>query len=120
MARRQRLYIAGPMRGHPYLNYPAFHAAEDLLTPRYVVFSPARADMDRGFDAAAFPTGHEDLPVNVRELLELDTRWICRHADGLALLDGWGRSKGARAEVALAEALGIPAEPVAWWLGAAA
>jgi hypothetical protein len=105
------------MRGIPQLNYPAFHAAERLLTPRYVVFSPARADMDRGFDASMFPTGTEALPVDVRELLELDTRWVCRHADGVALLDGWAASKGAQAEYALARALDIPAHPVTWWLG---
>lgn len=50
-----RVYLAGPMRGVPHFNFPAFHAAAAELRARgYVVFSPAEADNDRhGADISA-------------------------------------------------------------------
>lgn len=121
MARRKRLYLAGKMRGLTEQGFPAFFAAEQLLTPRYIVFNPAGADVARGIDPDTTVNDPEWLNGGrlIRDALEIDTRWICRHADGLALIHGWGASKGACAEVALAKALGIPAEPLYWWMGEA-
>ena len=42
-----------------------------------------------------------------RKVFRMDTEWICRHADAVALLPGYERSFGALAEKALAEALGL-------------
>lgn len=93
------IYLAGPMRGIPEFNFPAFDAeAAKLRAEGHVVFSPA--DGDRWLTL----TGR---PVEPRTCFELDTQWICRHADTIALLPGWERSSGARAERALAEAIGI-------------
>lgn len=119
MARRKRLYIAGKMRGLEGQGFARFFAAEELLTPQYVVFNPARADVSRGIDPAT--TADDPGWVNggklIRAALEIDTQWICRHADGIALIDGWSGSLGVRAEYALAEALGIPARSAGWWAG---
>jgi hypothetical protein len=87
------------MRGIPDFNFPAFDAkAAELRAQGHIVFSPA--DGDRWLEL----TGR---PVDPRVCFELDTQWICREADAVALLPGWENSKGARAERALAEALGL-------------
>lgn len=110
-----KLYLAGPMRGYLDSNFPAFdEAAERLRSAGYEVFNPA--DHDRKLMAE---TGrrHEDLTI--RELLAVDLAWICEHADGVALLQGWGESLGAQAEVRAAMAVGIPYNWVVHWLQAA-
>lgn len=88
-----RLYLAGPMRGIEDFNYPAFKAAAAFLRDQgHFVFNPAentRSDSE------------------IRQCMAIDTAWICNCADGIALLPGWENSKGAKAELALAEAIGI-------------
>lgn len=43
------LYVAGPMRGIPEFNFPAFFEAEDRpLKAGYDVINPARKDTDDG------------------------------------------------------------------------
>lgn len=106
------IYIAGPMRGYPYFNFPAFLQAEqDLIAKGYSVFNPAARDLKKhGKKIATSPTG--DLSdankkgFSLREALAADTRYICLVADAIALLPGWKKSKGATAEHALSVALG--------------
>lgn len=104
------LYVAGPMRGLPEFNFPAFFEAADLLRAMgHEVLNPAQVDADAGFQWEGL-TGHEDLAglgFNLREALATDLAWIAAHASGVAVLPGWEASKGARAEVALALALGL-------------
>ena len=110
-----KVYLAGPMRGMPKFNYPAFHAAAVKLRAQgHVVFSPADADIQRiGKDVSAeFPTGNADklarkYGVTIRECLGEDLAWICEHAEAIALLPGWDRSLGATAEWATALALNL-------------
>ena len=116
---RKHLYIAGPMRGIAEFNFPAFLGAESVLRDAgYAVFSPARHDIEvMGFDYRNL-TGHENLKAlgfDLAESLATDLTYICREADGIALLPGWERSKGATAERATALALGKPAEPFSYW-----
>lgn len=107
-----KLYLAGPMRGYPEFNFPEFErVANRLRQLGHEVFSPAQRDLDNGFD----PTGLygtddelEALKFDLRAALTEDTNWICREAEGVAVLDLWDRSLGARAEVALGRALGLP------------
>jgi hypothetical protein len=94
-----KLYLAGPMRNIPKLNFPAFDsAAAYLRTLGHEVFNPA--DNDRKLEA-------EGKPVNLRVCLGDDLSWICKHADGLALLPGWEHSSGATAEKRTADSLGL-------------
>lgn len=110
-----KLYLAGPMRGIPEFNFPAFHrAAEHLRRLGHEVFSPAEKDNERhGTDiSAGNKEGSEEQAAaqhgfSLREALAMDTQYICLQAEGIALLPGWENSKGARAEYALAVALGL-------------
>lgn len=108
-------YVAGPMRGIPEFNFPAFHAAAAKLRAEgWIVFNPAEKDNERhGTDISkGNVTGDESIAAkehgfNLREALALDLDFICRHADAIALLPGWEKSKGATAEHATAVALGL-------------
>ncbi len=105
-----RVYIAGPMRGLPEFNFPAFdEAAAPLRAAGHEVFSPADHDRSTGFDPTGL-SGNEpltDLGFDLRAALNTDLEWITTQADAVFLLDGWESSSGARAELAAAAALGL-------------
>ena len=44
----------------------------------------------------------------LREALGADLAWITAHAEAVVVLKGWRASKGAVAEVATAQAIGVP------------
>lgn len=110
-----RIYLAGPMRGLPEFNFPAFYkAAKELREKGHEVFNPAERDnLKHGVDISkGNMTGDEKVAAaqhgfSLREALGADLAWICGQADAIALLPGWGMSKGARAELATAVALGL-------------
>lgn len=108
-----KIYLAGPMRGIPNFNFPAFdHAAAKLRLQGFEVFSPAERDRKAyGQGIENNPTGDEALVTNpactINDCMSADCEWICRHADAIALLPGWEKSSGANAELALAKALGL-------------
>jgi hypothetical protein len=88
------VYISGPMRGYPELNFPAFYAAEKYFEDRgYKVLNPARMDQDS--------PGQQTVEHYVRR----DISAILK-SDYIALLHGWERSFGASAEAAVAAWLG--------------
>ena len=103
------LYVAGPMTGYPEFNYPAFDAAEKYLTDLgYGVLNPVRAE---DYNTTGKPQ---------------EWHWYMRHAlrmvvsaDGLALLPGWEKSRGALLEVYVAHNLALPVRPLREWLTAA-
>ena len=103
------------MRGIPEFNFPAFDEAAVLLRSQgHEVFSPADADRERhghdfakGNHAGCNDHAAENHGFNLREALGIDLAWICAEADAIALLPGWENSKGARAEKATADALGL-------------
>lgn len=103
------------MRGIPAFNFPAFFAAEDALVAQgHTVFNPARRDNEaHGTDISKDnPEGCEEKAAqqhgfNLREALAADLKFICEEADAIALLPNWERSKGANAEKATADALGL-------------
>lgn len=109
-----KLYVAGPMRGYPEFNFPAFHAAAARLRAAgHEVFSPAEKDEEvHGTEfSKQFKTGElkeaEAQGFSLRRALGDDLAWICKEADGVYLLAGWEKSKGACAERATAVALGL-------------
>ena len=103
------------MRGIPEFNFPAFHvAAAKLRAQGHFVFSPAERDnLHYGTDISkGNATGDEKISIkehgfSLREALGADLAYICAEAEAIALLPGWENSKGARAEKATADALGL-------------
>lgn len=110
-----KIYVAGPMRGIPEFNFPAFHkAAAGLRAEGHIVFNPAERDNEHhGTDISkGNMTGDESLAAaqhgfNLREALGAELAWICAEADAIALLSGYENSKGALAEYHTAKALGL-------------
>lgn len=112
------IYLAGPMRGIKDFNFPAFREATAALRAEgHSVFSPAERDEEEfGAERLKSETGSEaEVSRNLgmeglslaRKCFLHDTHYICTTADAVALLPGWETSKGARAERALAEAIGL-------------
>ena len=100
-----KVYIAGPMRGIPEFNFPAFHdAARRLREAGYHVFSPAE------FDAIFSPMIEDPNGLveahPIHDYIRRDTHVIINELkpphDGIVLLPGWEGSLGAYAERALA------------------
>lgn len=104
-----RIYLAGPMSGVPHFNFPTFHAAAAKLREQgYEVFNPAETDNEAvKLNATGCEVEAAKHGFSRRRALAEDTQWIALHADAIALLPGWEASKGARAELALAQALGL-------------
>lgn len=108
-----KIYVAGKMQGIPLFNFPLFNEVSASLREKgHEVFNPAERDTQiYGEAISASPEGDlKDIAAtgfSLNEALEADTQWICRNAEAVALLPGWETSKGANAEKALAEALGV-------------
>jgi hypothetical protein len=102
------IYIAGPMRGIPYLNFVAFdRAAKVLRKDGWEVINPA--DMYRiGSDKPEgwLPEREPDDPFlgwDRKETIMVDLGRLVRECDAIYLLKGWERSVGATAEMSVAE-----------------
>lgn len=108
-----KIYLAGPMTNIEHYNFPEFNRVAKLLRDAgHEVFNPAENDVKNGFDAVKLDlkgTEIADHGFSLRKALKEDLSWICDHAEAVAVLPGWADSRGARTEVALAHALGIPA-----------
>ncbi len=90
-----RLYIAGPMTGIEDFNYPAFNAAAKRLRAQgHDVINPAEND-----------NGDTSQPWSY--YMRLDIHHVL-NVEGVAVLPGWKESRGARLEVTVATALGLP------------
>lgn len=92
------------MTGIESFNFPAFFKYEgELVSKGYQVFNPARNDLDHYGPYFL----HDPSVFKLRETLGQDLAWICKNADAIALIPGWEKSKGVKAELSLAEALGL-------------
>jgi hypothetical protein len=95
MSKTTLAYISGPMTGLPEYNYPAFTAAsQELRKKGYAVLNPAsNFEGDTTFDHTVY------MRHDMSHVLQ---------ADKVYVLPGWRNSKGARAEVHVAQLIGIP------------
>lgn len=106
-----RVYIAGPMRGYPYFNFPLFDtAAKALHAQGFDVVNPA--DHDRGkypnlVTWPGFPTGDVDAcpEFDLATCLRWDFHQLME-CDAIVMLPGWERSIGACDERRIAERVG--------------
>jgi hypothetical protein len=98
------VYICGPMRSMPQLNHPAFFEAEDTLKKRgHNVINPARMDQELGLDPHNSQMDSKFIEDCARR--DIDAVFEC---DELVLLPNWEKSKGAKAEIAVAQWLSKP------------
>lgn len=109
----KKIYVAGPMQGVPYFNFPRFHAVTaGMRDCGHEVFNPAEEDIKRngGVDiSASCPHGllseiKGEHVFSLRQALKEDTAFICG-CDIIVMLPGWEKSNGAQAEHRLAVAL---------------
>lgn len=98
-SRGPKCYIAGPMRGVRYFNYPAFLGAKDALEA--FDYRVLMADLTEEPNEE----GHTDTPL--RKFMQHDLPLLCQ-ADCVFVLPGWEKSHGAKIEVHLAFQLDIP------------
>jgi hypothetical protein len=109
--RGKRTYIAGPMRGIPFFNFPKFFDVESLLSQKgYYTINPARLDEEAGYDIMALPDDTDwtqvppDFDFEACRKRDIEAIETC---EAIYLLDGWMSSKGALAEKAYAEWMGL-------------
>lgn len=106
------IYIAGPMRGKEFFNFPAFDNAKLWLEHcGYVAISPADLDREAGFDpyllgSEADWNNLEKCDFSLSDAIDRDIKAL-KQCDLIYMLHGWERSKGAKAEKALAEWMGL-------------
>ena len=92
---KKTIYIAGPMRGIPHFNHPAFFEAERMLLKdgEYEVVNPARMDKE------------SEEEFEPRTALNRDLSAICERCTAIYMLKGWQKSAGAMSEYNLAKCL---------------
>lgn len=107
-----KIYVAGPMRGIKYFNFPSFDMAKRKLTIEgWEVVSPADLDREVGFDVKSLPEDYDwrdlgSIGFDLSKAVDRDVDAI-KKCQAIYMLDGWENSKGATAEKALAEWLGL-------------
>lgn len=107
----RRIYIAGPMSGHPGFNYDRFDEAEkQLVSAGYDAVFPAVLTQRSPIDPDALAPGITYEDCLARGIEKLGT------ADAVAVLSAWEDSPGARLEVALATLRGLDVAPLEDWL----
>ena len=103
------IYVCGPMSasGRDDHNYPTFHAAADRLRGLgWDVLNPA------DIDAQHNTTGeHQSWDWYMRHAIRMVAL-----ADAIALLPGWGASRGAIIEYGIGTGLKIPTRTLNAWL----
>ena len=99
-----KLYLAGPMRGIPYFNFPEFDRyAEMLRSKGFEVVNPADIDREGGHEPD--PSGDiANTTLDFNECMARDLAAVCL-CDGIFLMPGWYNSQGARIELSVATAL---------------
>lgn len=100
------LYIIGPVTGKPNDNKAAFAEARRALEADGYLCAIPHDYVSEGTDWSTA------MRISITAMLSLEHGIRNKPAfDGVAMLDGWEQSEGARIEKQVAEALGIPCRP---------
>lgn len=98
-----KMYISGPMTGIAGHNFTAFDKIRDLIKDAGIIpVSPA--DITRSLATEMDIQDYSLIPM--KKYLQEDFAALFE-CDSIIMLKGWENSKGARAEHALAVALGL-------------
>lgn len=109
-----RIYISGPVTGIEADNYEAFSDARySLRAYRYEATVPHEFVLPYMSHEIAMAACIHQLTSRV---WDTDSTGPKNFYDGVALLEGWEQSEGARLEKAVADACGIPCKTVDEWL----
>jgi hypothetical protein len=107
------VYLAGPMTGIPQFNYPKFHRiAKELRDAGYNVISPVEEDtQEYQTQAMASKDGLHGADgkfagLTWGDILSKDVKLVADKVDGVVVMDGWEKSRGARLEVFVANLSG--------------
>lgn len=96
-------YVSGPMTGYDYHNFPLFFRVEEQLRALgFTPLNPARNTGDTWQDAYEYALAH---PQTWEAYIRKDTEAVLQ-SDGIVLLPGWEKSKGACIEVIVSVAIG--------------
>lgn len=104
-----RVYISGPMRHIPQFNFPAFaEAAARGRSLGWTVISPHEQDLEHGFDPTLLNVKDAFTHEEMRQFARRDANVLlnvlrAEEGDAIALLPGWEKSTGAKAELAIAQ-----------------
>ena len=106
-----RIYIAGKMRGIKDFNKYAFNNAEEFLRDAgYEPVNPVNLDEKRGLELVSDTGDTKDIvgfcDKDMKDIIREDVEAVMS-CDAIYLLISWGTSKGAIAEKAIAEWLGL-------------
>jgi hypothetical protein len=106
-------YVAGPMSGIESFNVPAFLDARDSLENRgYKAQLPADLDDPNVVQQLlTSPDGqHDSIATGLTwgDCLAMDVKLISDVVGGVAVIDGWKNSRGARLETYVAYLVGKP------------
>lgn len=107
---KKTIYLAGPMRGQPAYNFPAFFkAATELRELGHKVINPAENDMARGFNPYIDIDQQDEAfeAADPGETFKYDFQSVMK-SEAVVFLPGWQDSTGARAERLVAQFCRIP------------
>ena len=111
-----KIYLAGKMTGIKHFNRAAFAAAAaDLRAKRHVVFVPTEYS-EAIYGPQILLTNENGDPkeavdnfgFDLRKCFSGDVAFICLDAEAIVVLPNSESSKGTKAAIAVAAALGIP------------
>ncbi len=114
---RKKVFIAGPMGGKPCFGHPEFDRVANALSPYCEVANPAEHDRILYPDIASWDCYAEGGMAELNKMgfdIEVVKRWCFEQillSDVLVFLPGSDESTGAKAEIAVAEGIGIPVIP---------
>lgn len=104
----RKVYVAGPMTGIPQFNIPAFERmTQRLRDADYEVVSPVERDSPAVQEAARASVDGKLVNDQIAgetwgQILARDVTIVADEVQGIVVLPGWNKSKGARLEVFVA------------------